>query len=304
MLVARRDPPLYGGAYDGSRAHHGHAHSSRFMTALQMIGTLVGIPVGLVSVYSIYHSNFTVEARCETLRGNIISMLDKSSDASTLRVLVRRDVVTFETSCGAVDPDAVKAFKELLTAKTTPRAHVALPAPVAAPPQQAAREPVHQLPEGVKQASPPKVTPAIVDAKPVRHDAETSDAHWLESVRDALTHAPTAHDETAEAPAPARSPSALQVTPPRPRVVHEDTPQQRGVDEAPPMSLSVPAAPALPAPVPIAAAPTPTSAANHPVPPGSIPDAQPDANPAEKPPEKSGHSWISEIPILNRVVGR
>ncbi len=303
MLVARRDPPLHGGAYDGPRTHPGHARSSRFMTALQMMGTLVGIPVGLVSVYSIYHSNFTVEARCETLRGNIISMLDKSSDASTLRVLVRRDVVTFETSCGAVDPEAVKAFKALLTAKTAPLAHVALPTPVTAPPQQAAREPAHQLPEGVKQAPPPKATPAIVDAKPVRHDAETSDADWIASVRDALMHAPTAYDETVEAPAPARSPSALQATPPRPRVVHEGPSQLRRMDEAPSMSLSVPAAPVLPAPVPIAPAPTPTPAANHPVPPGSIPDAQPDANPAENPPKNSGHSWISEIPILNRVVG-
>ena len=120
MLVARRDPPLHAGEFDGPRLH-GHGHS-RFMTAVQVIGTLVGIPVGLASAYSIYHSNFTVEARCETLRGSIISMLDKSADASTLRMLVRRDVVTFETNCGVVDPDAVKAFKALLAAKDLPKA--------------------------------------------------------------------------------------------------------------------------------------------------------------------------------------
>ena len=120
MLVARRDPPLHSGEYDGSRMR-GHGHS-RFMTAVQVISTLVAIPVGLASVYSIYRSNFTAEARCETLRGSIISMLDKSTDASTLRMLLRRDVVTFETSCGAVDPDAVKAFKALLAAKAAPKA--------------------------------------------------------------------------------------------------------------------------------------------------------------------------------------
>src|SRR5512141_2408464 len=118
MLVARRDPPLHSGAADDLRAYgHPVRHTSRFMTVAQVISTLVAIPVGLASVYSIYRSNFTAEARCETLRGSIISMLDKSTDASTLRMLVRRDVVTFETSCGAVDPDAVKAFKALLAAK-------------------------------------------------------------------------------------------------------------------------------------------------------------------------------------------
>jgi len=319
MLVARRDPPLHSGEYDGSRAH-GHGHSSRFMTALQVVGSLLAIPVGLASAYSIYHTNFTAEARCESLRGNIVSMLDKSADASTLRMLVRRDVAAFESTCGAVDPDAVAAFKKLLTAKA------AAPAPVAAPvhqppavveqPQQAAHEPVQQPVETVKQVAPPKAAPAPVaaeakpvEAKPIHRDAATSDAHWIDSVREALTHAPAAHEDAVEAPAPApappavaqpavQPPPAVQLTPPPPppapppRVVHEAPP-------APPVSLAAPAAPALPEPVPVAAAPAPAPAADHPVPPGSIPDAQP----AEKPAETSGHSWMSQVPILNRVVG-
>ena len=65
-------------------------------------------------------------------------MLDKSTDASTLRMLVRRDVVTFETSCGAVDPDAVKAFKALLQ---RPRPRPSTP-PAAEPPKQVVQEPV------------------------------------------------------------------------------------------------------------------------------------------------------------------
>ena len=304
MLVARRDPPLHSGDYDHSRAHglfHGHAHSSRFMTAVQVIGTLVGIPVGLASAYSIYQSNFAVEARCETLRGSIISMLDKSADASTLRMLVRRDVVTFETNCGAVDPDAVKAFKALLAAKTAP------PAP--APRQQIVREPVHQPAEVVKQAAPPKAapTPVVVEAKPVQRDTETSDANWIASVRDALTHAP-AQDDAVGTPAPAQAPPAVQPAPPA-QVVHEATPPAarqppHAVQEAPPVSLAAPVVPALPAPVPVASAPAPAAIADHPVPPGSIPNAQADAKPADKPAEKSGHSWIADIPIVNRVIGR
>ncbi len=286
MLVVRRDPPLHSGAYDGARAHgHGASHPSRLVSVLQLAGSLLAIPVGLASAYSIYHTNFTAESRCESLRGSIVSMLDKSADASTLRMLVRRDVATFENKCGAVDPDAVKAFKMLLTAK---------PAPAAAPPQQAAHEPVHQA-EPVKQVALPKTAPAPVaaeakpvEAKPVYRDAAASDANWIASVREALVHAPAAHEDAVEAPVAVPAPPAVQ--PPTPRVVHE----------APPISLAAPAAPALPAPVAVATVPAPAPAADHPVPPGSIPDAAPAAEPAEA---ASGHSWLSKIPLLNRVVG-
>ncbi len=309
MLVARRDPPLHAEATDDLRVYgHPVRHTSRFMTAVQVIGTLVGIPVGLASVYSIYQSNFTVEARCATLRGNIVSMLDKSADASTLRMLVRRDVVTFETNCGAVDPDAVKAFRALLTAK------VVLPAPAAAPPQQAAREPVHQA-EPVKQVAAPKPAPAPVaaeakpvEAKPFQRDAETSDAKWISSVRDALVHAPETREEAVAAPAVPAVPQAppavqppMQQPPaaPQPRVVHE-APPPPAVPAAPPMSLAAPVAPALPPPVPVAAAPAPPPAADHPVPPASIPDPQPAAKPVAA---TSGHSWLAKIPLVNRVIG-
>jgi len=361
MLVARRDPPL-NGDYEHPRGHgyfHGHGHhSSRFMTAVQILGTLVGIPVGLASVYSIYHSNFTVEARCETLRGGIISMLDKSADASTLRMLVRRDVVTFETNCASVDPDAVKAFKALLAEKTPAAAPVARTAPATTPApkaqQQAARE-VHPPVEPAKQAAPAKPVPPetkaveakaveakpvetkpvetkpvetkSVETKPVHRDAETSDAKWVSSVRDALVHAP-AHDDAAVAPAPApvAAPVAQPLPPPPappmpteaarepaptpPRAVVESpastppaAPQARLEHDAPPVSLAPPAAPALPDPVPVAAAPMPKPAADHPVPPGSIPDALAEAKPTDQPDDKSGHSWMANIPILNRVVG-
>ncbi len=116
MLAARRDPPFRSGAHEGSHfsgAHAPHATpgGARLMTALQVIGSLLAIPVGLASGYSIYYANFSPEANCQNLRAGIISMLDKNADASTLRLLVRRDVAAFEGACGAVDPDAVAAFK-------------------------------------------------------------------------------------------------------------------------------------------------------------------------------------------------
>jgi hypothetical protein len=332
MLVARRDPPLHSGAADDRRVYgHPVRHTSRFMTVVQVMGTLVGIPVGLASVYSIYHSNFTVEARCETLRGSIISMLDKSTDASTLRMLVRRDVVTFETNCGAVDPDAAKAFKALLAAKEAPK-----PAPKVAPAEppkqlahEPARKPVDKPVEMAKPAAPPKAAPVapVVEAKPVeakpaeikpvRRDAESSDANWINSVRDALTHAPAEQEPAAKAPpAPPTQPVETKPQPaPAPAVVQRPPAQARAVPEVPaaaPVSLAAPAVPALPEPVPVAAAPAPAPAADHPVPPGAIPDAQPgaqadappSARPLAKPAESNtSHSWLMKIPLVNRVVG-
>jgi hypothetical protein len=317
MLIARRDPPLHADAADHLSAYgHPVRHTSRFMTAVQVISTLVAIPVGLASVYSIYRSNFTVEARCATLRGNIVSMLDKSADASTLRMLVRRDVVTFETDCGAVDPDAVKAFKALLTAKAAPKA-----APAEAP-KQVVQEPAPKKPvEIAKPAASPKaapVTPVVeakpaeikpAEAKPARRDAENSDATWINSVREALTHAPAEQEQAAKAAPPVTPTQPVETTmqpSPAPAVVPPSPAQARVMPEAPaapPVSLAAPVAPALPEPVPVAAAPTPAPAGDHPVPPGSIPDAQAEA-PVAKPAEaNSSHSWLAKIPLVNRVVG-
>lgn len=312
MVAAPGNSPLDFGVHDPSRARtYTVKHTSRIVTILQALGSLIGIPVGLVSAYSIYHGNFTAEAQCQTLRANIIAMLDKNADPTTLRMLVGRDVVTFESQCAAVDPDAVKAFKSLLTAKS---------APVPEAPKQAAKEPpqkpVAKVAEPVKQAAAPsapvappvkpapvktappvetakptpsvaatKIKPAAEVAKPApaveaNADAANADANWIASVRQALVHAP-ARQEPAAGPAPLAAPA---VSPPR--VMHE----------APP---SAAVAPALPEPVAVAAPPAPPPASDHPVPPGSIPEPQPmeqGAAPAER-------SWMSKVPILNRVVG-
>ena len=197
MLVARRDPPFHGDARgiapvnieanSGSRP----PRVARFVTAIQLIGSLLAVPVGIGSAYTFYRANFSPETTCQSLRSGIIAMLDKGVDASTRRVLVRRDVETFEKTCAAVDPEATAAFKTLLAAEKSP--------PVAAVSkaqanESAPKEPVHKA-EPRPQATPRSAAtntqaPA---AQNVRRDASESDTQWLDAVRQALvTHQPDA----------------------------------------------------------------------------------------------------------------
>ena len=128
MLVATRDPMPSPGVHDGaSRPPHGQkaSHTTRLVAAMQIAGSVLAIPVGLGSAYSIYRANFSVDTTCQTLRANIISMIDKKIDATARRMLVRHDVETFEKTCGGVDPDAEAAFKTLLAADKEPPAPVA-----------------------------------------------------------------------------------------------------------------------------------------------------------------------------------
>ena len=123
MLVARRDPPFDGDARDinieanpGSRP----PRTVRFVTVIQMIGSLLAVPVGIGSAHTFYRANFSPETTCQSLRSGVIAMLDKGVDASTRRILVRRDVETFEKTCAAVDPEATAAFKALLATEKSP----------------------------------------------------------------------------------------------------------------------------------------------------------------------------------------
>jgi hypothetical protein len=127
MLVATRD--------DGPHAHAVHygphvpprTLASRFTGAVQLVGSLVGIPLALIGGYSTYHATFSPEGRCQALRANIVSMLDKKTDATTLRLLVQKDVFTFEQECSAVDADAAAAFRNLLTSEKPAVAHRVVP---------------------------------------------------------------------------------------------------------------------------------------------------------------------------------
>src|SRR5690349_14941353 len=123
MLTARRD--------DYPHAEHFVASPpprslvSRFAGGMQLVGSIIGVPLALIGGYSTYHTTFSPEAKCQSLRGSIVPMLDKQADATTLRMLVQRDVATFQHDCGAVDPDAVAAFQNLMTAdRGRPARHV------------------------------------------------------------------------------------------------------------------------------------------------------------------------------------
>ncbi|MEJ2624355.1 MAG: hypothetical protein P8Z80_07410 [Pseudolabrys sp.] len=286
MLAARRDPvfdrdPALGnGSADPSLPTRPAAGPTppaatpaftRFIAGVQILGTVLAIPLGLASGYSIYRSNFSPEAKCGSLRANIISMLDKNADATTLRLLVRRDVATFEHSCAAVDPDAVAAFKTLL----------AKPAAVASAPKG------DKTVRAVKEAK--AIKPAKVDKKlekkvekraekKVAHAATAvrvahakADADWLAAVRRALVeHGPVTRAVAAEAPAPVAPPMTQPMAKPMGAVL--------------PAPAAAQAAPRLPPATAVANAPAPKSPTttpalgndeSHPVPPALIPDVGP-----------------------------
>lgn len=322
MLVARRDPPFHGDARDIVPVDlEGNPRSKppgvvRFVTVIQMIGSLLAVPVGIGSAYTFYRANFSPETSCQSLRSGIIAMLDKSVDASTRRILVRRDVETFEKICASVDPEATAAFKALLDAeKSAPPVAAVAPVPKAQPSDTAPKESVHKS-EPRPQAAPKQAatnTPAPAPQN-VRREPAVSDTQWLDAVRQALvTHQPVSRPaENAKVramPQPSARPAQREAEPPAPPTA---APSAGAIAAAPPAAAtSAPAvAPTLPPPVAIAPAPAQQNAArmrdpDHPVPPGSIPDSETGATTQTRT-EESGRSkigkWISAIPLLGPVV--
>ncbi|HSP48672.1 MAG TPA: hypothetical protein VLN61_00525 [Pseudolabrys sp.] len=265
---------------------------------LQVVGSLLAIPVGLASGYSIYRANFSVETTCQSLRGSIVSMIDKSVDAGTRRMLVRRDVERFEQTCGATDPDATAAFKALLAADKPA-------APVTAP---VARRPDAAPKESVRKADPPAQVTAKLPAaasppaatEPVRHDAAVSDAQWLDAVRQALL----VHGADPPTVGAAKAPVVHATVPAqRPAQQVATLPPQAPVVAAPALVIS-PVAPALPPAVSIATPAAPQADADHPVPPGAIPESTSPTDAAK--PEEQGHPrvrrWIAKIPLMGNVI--
>lgn len=320
MLVARREPPFHAdphspepvnpNVYPAAKA----SKLARFVAAIQLIGSLLAVPIGIASAYSFYRANFSPETTCQNLRSGIVAMLDKSVDAATRRILVRRDVEAFEKTCGTVDPDATAAFKTLLNDEKVSRAAAIAPAPTAPKVQRVEtlpKEPVRKVePRQQTVAKQPAASAATVEAERPRSDPAVSDTQWLDAVRQALvthkqeiprpeiaktppviepTAKPTPHE--AALPTPAGAPSTSVVTP-----------------AAPAMAPVTSVAPALPAPISIAPPPPAQQAdADHPVPPGAIPDSVPPPDRADAAkPDEHGHSrvrkWISEIPLLGSVV--
>ena len=324
MLVATRDPMHSPGAHDPSSPHrdgaHGHVpapRSARVVTLLQMAGSLLAIPVALGSAYSVYQANFSPDTQCQQLRANIIAMIDKKIDAATRRMLVRRDVEAFEKSCGGFDPDAKAAFVTLLAVQPlkvpghaatpkadTPKAEVtkAEPVKIEAPKVEAAKVDATK-PEVAKAETPAKeaarkVEPrATVAAKPAavavaEPDAAVSDARWLDAVRGALVTHDAARDAAA-ANAAARAPVVKSTLTPAP------------LGALPATAAPVTAAPALPPATAVAtpAATQPARDADHPVPPGAIPDAPP-LDIASAAAGRPRSTWISNIPFVGQVLDK
>lgn len=283
MLVATRDPMPQHGRHDAAAAPHGaHAPAgsrmSRFMFVLQLVGAMLAIPVGLASGYSMYRANFSPETACQRLRNDIIAMIDKQIDASTRRMLVRKDVETFEKTCGAVDPDAEAAFKSLLAAGSPPVLKPAADAldPMPAHEWRKADAPEKPAKEGkVKEAREQRDLERLAARAEAR--GPSSDARWLDAVRSALT----AH----EAERAAQQATVKPLAPP----------SGAAAVEIPPIQI----APTLPPPSNIGAAPAVAPhAADHPVPPAAIPDAPPE--PATTGTVRRQTSWLDRWPGIGR----
>jgi hypothetical protein len=259
----------------------------------------LAVPIGIASAYSFYRANFSPETTCQSLRSGIIALLDKSVDAATRRILVRRDVETFEKTCAAVDPDATAAFKTLLTAEKTASPAAAPVVPKVQRSETAPKEPVRKAeprPQAPAKQPAANAVPAI--AEPVRRDAGVSDAQWLEAVRQALvTHRPE--------PPPTEAAKPRSAVPSVVRPVPQETVLPAPAP-APAEPVVQPLAPALPRPVTVMPPPTQRIEADHPVPPESIPDSAPPAIADNAKPDESGRSrigrWISGIPLLGPVL--
>lgn len=317
MLVARRDP-FHPGAHDAPFAHDGPGGGTprlaRTVSLLQVVGSLLAIPVGLASAYSIYRANFSVETTCQSLRADIIAMIDKRLDAGTRRVLVGRDVERFEQTCGSIDPDATAAFKTLLTTEKShavaakPAAAAPAPAQIVTPPAKVAQPPVKQVVRKA-EAHPQEIDkiPAAAWPGSERREPGVSDSQWLDAVRQALvTH--ESHETRHEAAKAVEASVAPAAPPPvlRPAVRETAVAAPAPAPLAPPVVTPVVApatAPTLPPPAAVAAPATPRKAdGDHPVPPGAIPDPAEAANADANDHRSRVRRWIAKIPLMGNVI--
>ena len=286
MLAAKRDP-----FHSGANDHYSPKAPRlvRALSALQIAGTLLAVPVGLGSAYSVYRANFSVEITCQNLRANIVAMLDRNVDPNARHMLVRRDVEAFEQDCRQFDPDATAAFRTLLA--------VDKKVPVVVPPTVAAVSPkadavvksdakvdskndtkaetvVRKIEtRPALAAKQPAASVPVAETKPTQRDLATSDAAWLSAVRQALVkNEPDPSLKRAPAPAPAAVASIPPAAAPGPQPVASPSLEKRSLGElrttvpAPPVSLAAPApesAPVLPPATPVANAAAPPADDGH-----------------------------------------
>lgn len=244
---------------------------SRFTSGVQLVGSLIGIPLALVGGYSTYHATFSPEAKCQSLRANIIAMLDKKADASTLRMLVHRDVVTFERECDVIDADAVAAFKTLLVAEKPVTQRSARAKADAVLPQRTAKaDAVTKVEKSERSAKgetarieTPKTDPAkIEEAKP---EQPKFDVAKIEAVvkSEAQKPAENAMAMPSEPASENRELDAIWVASVRDVLRESSLRAPAGESAAPPMPPAIVLQPAN----------SPMRQADHPVPPAAIPQA-------------------------------
>lgn len=342
MTLGNRREPSFDGAHKPSPAgaHEGFhigaadqkAHAAvratgltRVVSSVQVISTLLAVPLGLASGYSMYRANFAIDTTCQNLRAGIIAMLDKNVDAATRRMLVRRDVATFEQTCGDVDPDAHAAFKVLLAVPPSPPSAAAPKLRTALPAADVARkaevkpeakaQPKVEAKAEPKSEPKPEPRPAVAEKQPAAAvasapaiDAEAlqreSDMRWLASVRQALV----THEKTEAATEPAKAESNL-VKPTRTETLAVARPAQPPVQLQPAWNVPAPVVAGTPA---VEAPASARALSDHPVPPASIPgttlaptpvSSDSNANGEESSGSKIG-SWIAQIPLVGRVIER
>ena len=308
-LRATRDPTFHPDAYTSPAPDHvsagtrpaGTPRLTRLVSGVQLLSTLLAVPLGLASGYSIYRANFAPETNCQNLRAGIIAMLDKNVDAATRHMLVRRDVETFERSCGAFDPDAKAAFKRLLASDRTPTTVV----------RHAEAKPKNVESKNVESKN---VEPKIVETKP--KEAEAKSVRKVEShppvAKQAATNADAPRNATVRAEAAPESDTAWVSAVREALVKHEAEPKAQVVTTAAPPAPLTPLpidtaapvmAPKLPDAQVIAGPPAQPAtaqppAADHPVPPAPV-GALSETPPA---PRSGMSEMIAGIPLLGPVV--
>lgn len=341
--LAHGGPHLGTGEAAAHRAPRGSGFS-RVVSTVQIVGSLLAVPLGLASGYSMYKANFAPDTTCQNLRAGIIAMLDKNVDAATRRMLVRRDVSTFEETCASFDPDAHAAFKVLLASPApsasaaAPKLRAALPAsetarkpePKVEPKAEAKTEPKTEPKAEAKAKVEPKseprqaaaekapaVVPAPASIEAIEREAAVSDTRWLAAVRQALvTHGPeraeTAAEPVAVEPAkPEQKLDAVLTKPARSETLAVAKPpavSPAASPAAPPVQLQ----PAWNVPAPVvtgtAAVEPPAGATpvqdDHPVPPAAIPGTTLAPTPVNNEAKPAGESRFGSWIAQIPLVGR
>jgi hypothetical protein len=86
---------------------------SKLTMAFNVCGAMLAVPAGVIGLYTTYQANFSGEAACRGLRNSLLTTLEKNVDAEAKRVLVQKDLATFEHACALSDPDAKSVFESV-----------------------------------------------------------------------------------------------------------------------------------------------------------------------------------------------